>query len=345
MFDRKPIIKHLFFFFILILNQNVLANCHWQDPPDSNSFFLLLEDSPAFKPLRAMLDEYHNVDKTNYNSLGLRVEKLEVIYSEAKKLLDHHQWNDYAQLSLSTLADISINKSQYLRQLQQLYKKYNDDFDTIACLYKATDDNQHSLLELVNEIYYSPHLQEEIGLFWLEATDPCHRQLIPYWKKWNKLKNTTLFFLWLEEQNVPVQVSKVNYIADEKLKAHVMQTTDHGVKLSNETLTSNEYLFIINMEQQILICQAKPGFRHTSLSHGKPIIAAGSLWFEDNQVIKVSFKSGHYRPTSFQYRQGWFFLKEKRLLGKIKTVEYYKGTEFVSQHLTEFEEWLSTIDT
>lgn len=158
-------------------------------------------------------------------------------------------------------------------------------------------------LFLNNKTYFDTKLGISWGEFWLEAIDPGHRQLDNQKYKWllSHDKDPSPFFLWLEDQWIN-ESDSTKYFTSAELVSKKIRIIDgifydHSNKKIT-TLPSDEFIFIIDRNEDIYGAISSKSVRHVSLSLGKPIIAAGILHLEDGHLVKLESNSGHYLPTS-----------------------------------------------
>lgn len=327
------------------------SDIHWQELPESETFFTMMSVDESFNDLQLYLDTYHAIKKDDLKLLDYRIGMLGKIISECDKLIVKGYESKYTQLSIVALRKISMSKKNYLAQIGKLYDFFDDDFNSVKHLFaREYYPRSEMSLELKNSTFFSPHMESEMGFFWVEMLDPCHRPLYIYWKKWQKLGIKTPFFLWLEDEVVDRNISRTNIISAHeldkykiKIKSGRIHTVNSsiGMQIVNESTEDREYLFIINLNDELLICEAKSGNRHVSISGGRPVLAAGNLWIKDGMLTKIFFRSGHYLPTLKNYKFTYRFLQDLGVnMTQIKTVDYYLDTTIVSQSLDEFKEFI-----
>src|SRR5690606_18189140 len=193
-------------------------------------------------------------------------------------------------------------KGEYLKGLANMQKSL-----TANPYYTAKLETNRNPLFLVNERKYDSKLRIYWGEYFLEVIDPCHRLLTSYhvlWLETNPVdKDYFSFFVWLDGQNVHFELTAMHYFTDAEKDPFEVHVRDGKLiqKMSGEALTcsqeNQEYLFIIDLDEKIYIAPGSREIRHTSLSHGKPVLAAGNIHVREGVIERLGLESGHYQPT------------------------------------------------
>ena len=184
------------------------------------------------------------------------------------------------------------------------------------------------------------------GEFLLEAIDPYHRRLMTFfdvWQHYNPRKSIPNFFLWLEDKNVPRFLPSIVLIDKDKLSEYEIFVKNNvfydkkGELLHNEA-DEDEYIYIIDHNLKILACVASEKIRHTSLSHYKVIIGAGTFKIKNGMLVELSFDSGHYIPQIEHFRQTINVLESKFIVlnDQLKLI-YYKNFEKIVSTVGAFK--------
>jgi hypothetical protein len=332
---------------LLSSNQSFSIEPYWKDPPTSSSFFSTFNVPENYKQIIQSLTDYHKLPKSDHVALSARIAQLQLIVTLLKQVDHLDKPTEYEIIAIAALAEMCEKKAEYLSQIEKLIPVFNDDFNNMKSSFEPSNKRiTMDSLELINSISFIPHLRNDIGLFWLEVIDPCHRVLLPYWVKWTKLEEKNSFFLWLEEQIIEPNVSQVKILDKESLtecevsfnigKLYTRDIQDYSSKLndSNEPL---KYVFVLMADELLLVSRAQPGVRHVSLSSGKPILSAGELWVHHGKIIKIFFMSGHYRPKMSNYK---FFIdyliKNQADLTGLTQIDYYAGNSVLQASLADF---------
>lgn len=329
------------------------AEPHWQELPTSETFFSLLDTDKRLDELQTHLNSYHEIRTDKLKEINSRIKMLDKIILESDKLLLINFDSKYTNMSISKLHKIASNKKIYLQEIYKLYGYFNDDFDSVAYLFSTDYYPRPTMsLELKNISFFSPHLESDIGVFWLEILDPCHRTLTAHWNRWKELRIKTPFFLWLEGEAVDRNISRINIIPPDELVKLKVQVKNGRLyvgasaekQVVNPSNVDKEYLFVIDTNNDLLICEAKDKNKHVSLSGGKPVLSAGNIWLKDGAVTKIFFKSGHYLPGVENYRFTYNFLKIHGVNFKqLRSIDYYLGTTIVMQNVNEFNIFIKNI--
>lgn len=214
----------------------------------------------------------------------------------------------YLQERLQELKVIASNKRWYLEQLLGSYEhgKFEESYliKNLCTLFPLKEGRKALLM--LNERRYHTKYGEYWGEYWLEAMDPCHRQLMTYRDRWLKEKevqaNIPPFFIWLEDQNLSKDVPYLVYLSEQELLQ--AQVTAKNMLLhfvaSNQLVgfdQETEYLFIIDLQERLILAQGSKLIHHNSLSLSKPVLAAGKIGVHRGKVTMLSFESGHYIPS------------------------------------------------
>lgn len=344
--------KVIFGFVLFIASLHLYAvEIHWQELPKTESFFTLLPNDVMLHDLKQILADYHAIRRDNLEQLPQRIVMLDSIITECDKLSKLEHESIYTHMSLSALQSMAARKKMYLKELRKLYSFFKDDFNSVQFMFSKNHFKRSGVsLELKNNLYFSPHLEDDLGIFWIEMLDPCHRMLANYWNKWKDSGSNVLFFLWLEDQLVDKNVQRINVISHPELEKYKVKVNSGKIGTYNQHNTfqilstnnnNKEYLFIIDLDNNLLLLEAKAGNRHVSLSAGKPVMSAGNLLVNDGQISKIFFKSGHYFPTIESYKYTYEYLKTLGVdMDGLSSIDYYLGTNIISKSPKEFREFV-----
>lgn len=274
--------------------------CTWTDLPRTP--FGELADVPGdIDGLERLVEDYHFLHKTSLFNLSLRVEMLQQVANYLRKRSE--EWSKYPFIQRLTL--VVLGKLTYLKQIKSFYCQY----DSLEH-YMANQSVREGLMGLKNNLYFNCRTGRYYGVFATEMLDPCHRDLASYYHEWKYLEQPRpLFFLWLEERLAyHHDVKTVKYCTDSELQQHLhlceeglirasvpVESTTH---LNIPDTTKPGALFIISEDDNLYIAASNiQDYRHTSLSQGKEVKAAGLIWAKLGKVTQLFFMSGHYRPT------------------------------------------------
>ncbi len=75
-----------------------------------------------------------------------------------------------------------------------------------------------------------------------------------------------------------------------------------NTEFDRETLQFDHGLLVIDSDLRIFMMKwdQRGRFHHTSLTHGKPVIFAGTVALMDGRIRELSDQSGHYKPSVLQ---------------------------------------------
>lgn len=187
--------------------------------------------------------------------------------------------------------------------MEKVQKLYNNPEPYKNFLYINLDDKSLLPLIFVNKFIFDFKLPAYWGLFWLEALDPCHRFLTGHYIKWQEEDPATPFFLWLEEQEIPYNAIQVTFIDESEMPKYQLEIKD-GIFVSavdkkaiSFDNSNQEYIFVMNLKKQLFAIAGNESIRHSSLSHGKPVLGAGALKIYNGKLTYIDAESGHYQPT------------------------------------------------
>lgn len=290
-------LKVLFLF--LVPSLFAFSMCHWADIPEGNYQEILFSDSPNCLQLNRLIESYHREPKDCPIAAGIRIAKLMDIRDFLKKWLNE----DPSHPGLKALLKNVENKYTYLKAIMRLYIRGKTKLEHLEEYHLALSDNQaFTPLCLSNEIIYSFPQGQYCGAYWIESIDPCHRVLGDYYKKWLLLKENKKacpwFFLWLETQNVPLNIPVVKYlhsweITDSQLYIKDGQMCDY---VTGEPLDGT-FLCVVNSKDQVYVHAQEEGVYASSFSRGKPVKAAGYIECKAGMITELTFDSDRYVPT------------------------------------------------
>jgi hypothetical protein len=66
-----------------------------------------------------------------------------------------------------------------------------------------------------------------------------------------------------------------------------------------ERKPNGKYTYIVDLDGNLIVSDL-PGVHHSHLANGKKVKAAGDVWFEDGQLVRIDNSSGHYKPTMLE---------------------------------------------
>lgn len=279
----------------------------WLDLPNDDYVYLLKVDkTPEFDQLHSILTEYHAITKTEIGALGKRIEKLDEI-SKLMECMKNETNSPLLKKHLESLIRVSQNKSWYLNQLRQGYASGRLNLDYSSEIIKELTEIQpinmnDPIIYLHRDNLFNPFVVERWGDFWLEYIDPCHRKLWSFLELWQKQNNGIPFFLWLEEQNLSIDVPFVHYLSKKELSHCICDIKNgnlfyrHNGNIVGESGPS-DLIFYVNLNREVLVIKATSTIHHSSITHGKPVLAAGRLIVENGRILYLSFESGHYLPS------------------------------------------------
>lgn len=283
------------FWFLFYVGIVVAAPPAWIDLPNDDLEVLARFEDDHFVELNCRSKLYHRLEKSNGAMLSERIVQLGLIVEYLDEWLQQETIS-YKLAFLKNLRAIAVNKRWYLHQLQNM----NSSLPILE------ESLRWNALPLVNRRYYDFNTGMYWGEYLLEVLDPCHRQLTTYHDRWIELKkgNSEIpsFFFWLEEENLPRDISYVVYLDyEEKLKLNTH--LNDGLLCYYQTgevlncfIKEKEYIFIIDLGKNLYIVEGSKQIRHTSLSHGMPVLGAGNIRIKNGIVQSIGFASGHYLP-------------------------------------------------
>lgn len=286
---------------------------HWLDlPNDSLEKLGNVTVSTTF--VNQLIQQYHSIEKTDPSKLTIRISYLKEI-TDAILILVEQESDPRAKKFLNNIYLTAEEKERYLEALDAMRLKLsmNPDYIQAYMLDVEGISGNRTPLFLVNKRAYDSKLRIYWGEYYLEVIDPCHRFLTSYYDAWlatNPTNNDYFsFFIWLEGQSVHFEVTSVRYFSNsEKSQCEAFVKEGKLVKrINNEILTccqkNKEYLFTIDLDERFYIVKGEKGIRHTSLSHGKPVFAAGNILIKEGIIYRLGLESGHYQPTLIDAKQ------------------------------------------
>ena len=161
--------------------------------------------------------------------------------------------------------------------------------------------------------------------YWLEAIDPRHRPgfvLAKRWEEWARSGDNGSFWDWLGDRDIdPAGLyeqsmggKSVQYGLSESERRRFMVLSKEGQLYrdgtpmdtsGNETVASGAgwAIFVLSTAGVFYAESHKQGeFHHSTFLAGGAVRAAGELQVSGGRLVKITGKSGHYRPTSEHLR-------------------------------------------
>ncbi|HET6811847.1 MAG TPA: hypothetical protein VFH50_12630 [Acidimicrobiales bacterium] len=161
--------------------------------------------------------------------------------------------------------------------------------------------------------------------YWLEAIDPKHRPgfvLAKRWEEWARSGDSGSFWDWLGDRDIDpasddersMDGKNVQYGLSESERSRFMVLAKEGQlyrdgapmdTAANETVASGSgwAIFVLSTAGVFYAESHKQGeFHHSTFLAGGAVRAAGELQVGGGRLVKITGKSGHYRPTSEHLR-------------------------------------------
>lgn len=269
--------------------------------------------------LAARLRAYHRLPKNEEASLAERQSCLENMYDwlEGEAQCPSQEVAAKQEALLSWLRELAKGKARFLSCLAQIFAGgWHEDEQLFTYL-----EGQEELaagpwkpLFLTRERFLFPERDIFWGNYAMECLDPCHRQLPQLFKVWESLPQPKPhYLLWLEEFSTHRHEHWVRYLhsheADE-LACHFqgeLLVNSRGRPLS--CAERQHFLFVIDLEQRLLVQRAESQFCHASFTRGRPVLASGVLQARAGQLQHLKFESGHYLSGPEQWWQAICLLK------------------------------------
>ena len=151
------------------------------------------------------------------------------------------------------------------------------------------------------------------GEYWLEAMDPDHRYLLPWLmafeQEYGEPTDTLIpFFNWLHQQAIPKDSPRVHYLRHLELEKTIVVPSKETLqyRLSSEICNPNQrndYLFVIDLNQNLMLLPETEIYHHSSLSHCRPTLGSGMICLDHGRIAEIAFYCGHYLPTKQDGKQ------------------------------------------
>lgn len=311
-------------------------NGAWIDIPTT---FFALPDECKHKQIGNLIDSYHSIEKKSLSLILKRIYALEKIHKEIVK--EKISASLLTKNKLKKLEILVKKKTWYLKEINAVYNNtspYNN-FINIGKI-----DYSFIPVFLVNDIFFDLKLPAYWGLYWLEALDPCHRFLTPHYIKWKSSKSTVPFFVWLEDQEVFFNITQVNFLPEDEILKHQLYVLNgyfiniiNGENI-NYSDSEKEYLFIVTLDQKIIVIEGSESVRHSSISHGRPVLGAGALKIQNGNLTYIDAESGHYQPKPNALFQVITILNNKGLKLDYNNimVKYYSDGCVIHENAADF---------
>ena len=283
------------------------SNPSWIDLPKDKLFALSQIDNKKFGEIDKLISYYHSISKDSENLLTHRIDILSLIKNKLNIFIENEPC-EKTRYFLSDIKNITRSKRKYLQELHSLYFVKKMSYLSLNRKFEELTSNlkKRHPIYLVNKHLYDSKKGILWGEYYLEILDPCHRHLTAYYHCWleEKRKNpgAPLFFLWLENQYVPIEVPSIKFLSTDELKNTLVEAKD-GLfyYVQKGTLVNckpkKEYLFIIDLNENLFLIEGSTTIRHDSLSHGNPVLGAGNMIIENGELKVLGFDSGHYQTT------------------------------------------------
>lgn len=300
-----------FFIFIAIsLSSIALAKAPpWIDLPKDDYSKLALFEDERFVNLNDLIAQYHSIPKSSEDHLIERGQALQKVSNFLSDWIKEEKVK-HRRYFLTNIERIASNKAWYLNELYTRYINQQFEWDYLKSYHLDLSEinTEYEPIYLVHRRLYDSNIGIYWGEFWYETIDPCHRLLTPYYDLWIKRqiepRSILSFFMWLEEQNLSRDIPYIEYLDQEQLKENQVVVNNEVLYLSKDLTIpidyceeGEEYIFSINLKEQLLLIPASKTIHHVSLSHGKPVLGSGNMTVSHGKITSIQLESGHYLPT------------------------------------------------
>ena len=122
----------------------------------------------------------------------------------------------------------------------------------------------------------------------------------------------------------------ITYLSPRERKNYKVSFKDGLVLIGGRVAPDDKYIFVLDAKVKHLFAgkKEKGSFQHTSFFSGGPVACAGEMRIQDGKIVKLTLRSGHYRPTKVHAKVLSRFLADDARLGSI-TADFYE------KHLTQ----------
>lgn len=319
----------------------------WLDLPKDSLTSLSYLKNEETSEIDKLISEYHFIPKTDPLKILERIVYLKTI---EQKLFDQitPKLSKKNKKFLKNIYETAKEKRIYLENLENLRFNLTSNQDYLNHYFYDISKNCDNWIPLFlcNQRKYDSTLRIYWGEYILGVLDPCHRFLTTYFDLWRQIDPENLdyflFFIWLEGQNVPFDITRVYFFTEEEKNAKeiVQKQGKLCLKITDDFFSSSqkECLFIIDLEEKIFVTEGTREIRHDSLSLGKPVIAAGNIIIQEGVIIRLGLESGHYQPTILHGIQLLTILRKKGIpLSSDIKIDFYHDNTQHSLCLKDFE--------
>ncbi len=292
-----------------------------------------LPHTPAFSSLKAHVQDYHQLDKTNKELLVERSHALFNIADEAEHLLLSKEitekLNPAQFYTLNLLKNNAKAKASYLMKLMATEKIERRRDSEKATLFKNMDKKHDKVIrsKVVQDI--------PVDL------DPAKRSDVMEYKDYAKTSSKFAYFLWLEDKPTfsmtvdprrLIPLKDMHVLFKNKIPYHKVFKDDEGKVLDGLYLYAIDergQLYIhtgarssvssapdlvkqqIEKIEQLAIDTYKIPFNdfnnrviHSIILGGANALCAGEIQFKNNAIIMMNTNSGHYAPKPENLKYG-----------------------------------------
>ncbi len=121
-----------------------------------------------------------------------------------------------------------------------------------------------------------------------------------------------------------LETHTITYLSTEERDKFRVSFDDDYVKIGKKYLKDDWYIFVLGGEPVTLYAgiKVKGKFHHTSFLGGAPVLCAGEFKVENGKIVRISLKSGHYRPVELHGEQLRRYLQREENLGFQKAYNF-----------------------
>ena len=115
----------------------------------------------------------------------------------------------------------------------------------------------------------------------------------------------------------------------------------YSTEFDHENGVFKEALVVLTAEENLLILpyESRGLYHHSSLSHGKPVLFAGTITVANGQVIELTDLSGHYKPNLDSLKNFITFLESKKLNLRNMLISGFNVFQKTKQHSISYSEF------
>jgi len=238
-------------------------------------------------------------------------------------------WKHNVKLFL--FVDAALRKLSMLKLSPHLQKKFSQLLRIVQLESRSPKAVARMMgLEFSPEVLPIP--KKTIGLRSKSKNEMIHvykAAVKKQYAKWQKKHSQRSFSDYLKKsaskkEKRYMQNCIIAYLSSSEAEKYTVEFVDGKIKRQGAAVADGAYIFVLDAEAKRLFIGQKivGSFHHSSFVQGSPVLCAGKLHIQNDEIVLVKLSSGHYKPFSEDGEKLRHYLSAPQRMGvKAATLE------------------------